>query len=454
MSPSKVFRESALFLGLLAFYILAGKLGLRLAFVNASSSAVWAPTGIAIASFLLLGSRIWPCIFLGAFLVNVTTAGNALTSLGIATGNTLEAALAAHLVNRFAGARHAFGTARNIFKFAALAGIVSTIVSATFGVLTLTLAGFAAWNDFGYVWLTWWLGDAVGAIVIAPLLVLWFANPRVRWSRAQVAEGISLAISLCAVGWFVFGNHALLGIQNDPVEFLCIPVLIWAASRFGLRETAMCVFLLAGISIWGTLHGFGPFARGSENKSLLLLQAFVGVSCLMSLTLAAEVAERRRIEAEVRKLSITDPLTGLANYRQFLSILDVEMNRFSRAERPFSVLLLDLDGLKKINDTKGHLVGSMALCRLAEILRANCRSTDTAARFGGDEFAMVLPETQFEGASQLAMRVCHDLANDGRDPPLSVSIGIAVYPQSGATIESLLSAADRELYRVKTAHHS
>ena len=151
-------------------YFAAAKLGLRLAFVHPSATAVWAPTGIALAGFLIFGFRVWPGIFLGAFFSNLTTAGTLLTSIGIATGNTLEGVVGCYLVRRFAHGHRAFERAQDIFKFAFFAGIVSTTISATIGVTTLSLGGFAHWAIYGPIWRTWWLGDCVGAVVVAP----WF----------------------------------------------------------------------------------------------------------------------------------------------------------------------------------------------------------------------------------------------------------------------------------------
>jgi integral membrane sensor domain MASE1 len=283
---------------LAAVYLIAAKLGLKLAFVHASATAVWPPTGIALAAFLVFGYRVWPGIFAGAYLANITTAGTVATSLGIATGNTLEGLTGAYLVNRFAGGTHAFERPLDVFKFAVLAGMLSTMVSPTVGLTSLSLGGFANWADFGAIWLTWWLGDAVGAIKFAPLLVLWLTNPRVRWQRAQVREAACLLLCLVVVGQVVFGGWTPLKIKDYPLDYLCVPLLVWAAFRFGPRETATATVLLSGIAIWGTLHGLGPFAGETPNDSLLLLQAFIGVTALLAMVFAAVVSERNRMEAK------------------------------------------------------------------------------------------------------------------------------------------------------------
>jgi diguanylate cyclase (GGDEF)-like protein/PAS domain S-box-containing protein len=170
---------------------------------------------------------------------------------------------------------------------------------------------------------------------------------------------------------------------------------------------------------------------------------------LLVMSAIVDITERKRAEEQIRHLAVTDPLTGLANYRRLLEVLDSEIMRHSRTGRSFAVLLLDLDKLKKINDAHGHLVGSRALCRVANILRIHCRAIDTPARYGGDEFVLVLPETESAAAAQVAQRVSEQVNSDGDEPSISVSIGIAVYPQDGKTIDELFVAADRALYRDK-----
>src|SRR5260370_37041840 len=161
---------------------------------------------------------------------------------------------------------------------------------------------------------------------------------------------------------------------------------------------------------------------------------------LLVLSAIVDISERKRAEEEILRLVTSDPLTGLANYRKLIDVLDAEIKRYGRAGRPFAVLLFDMDGLKKINDAHGHLVGSRALCRLANILQIHCRAIDTAARYGGDEFVLVLPETESAAAVQVAQRVSEQLNNDGEEPSISVSTGTATYPRDGKPIDELLAA--------------
>jgi diguanylate cyclase (GGDEF)-like protein/PAS domain S-box-containing protein len=165
--------------------------------------------------------------------------------------------------------------------------------------------------------------------------------------------------------------------------------------------------------------------------------------------IAEDVTRQRELENHLRRQAASDSLTGLANYRRLVDVLDSEIRRSKRTNRAFAVVFFDLDGLKRINDRYGHMIGSQALCRLADALCSCCRDIDTPARFGGDEFAVVLPETDAEAANLVARRIFESVANDGKRPRLSVSFGVAVYPTNGGSVGSLLCQADSALYSMK-----
>ncbi|HEX8491099.1 MAG TPA: MASE1 domain-containing protein, partial [Chthoniobacterales bacterium] len=297
--------RTALTAGILAvLYFVAAKLSLKLAFLHVSASPVWPPAGIALAAVLLLGYRVWPAIFAGAFLVNLMTAGNVFTSVGIASGNTLEALAGAWLMHRFAGGAQVFDRAQNVFKFA-LVVLISTLVSPTIGLTGLALAGYADWANYGPIWLTWWLGDATGDFIVAPLLILWFAAPARRWDRAALLEVILLFLLLFALGQLVFGGWLPLSSKKYPIASICGPIVIWTAFRFTQRETATGIFILSALAVWGTLHGYGPFALENANESLLTLQASTAILIITAMALAAGMAERRRAEAAIEQQRAT-----------------------------------------------------------------------------------------------------------------------------------------------------
>jgi two-component system cell cycle response regulator len=162
----------------------------------------------------------------------------------------------------------------------------------------------------------------------------------------------------------------------------------------------------------------------------------------------------QRTENHLRHLATTDVLTGLANYRRLSEAVESEIKRSDRTARAFAVLIFDLNGMKRINDRHGHSAGNCVLCRLADIFRSSCRSIDTAARYGGDEFAIVLPETGAKEAHAVGRRLCERLSNDREDPRLSMSGGVAVYPEDGITNETLFQAANLALYKMKHSENT
>ncbi|HEX2055783.1 MAG TPA: MASE1 domain-containing protein, partial [Nitrospiraceae bacterium] len=300
-----LWHRAVMLAGLGAVYFLGGKFGLNLAVSHPSATPVWPPSGIALAALLLLGYWMWPAVFVGAYLVNVTTAGSWVSSAGIATGNTLEGLLGAYLVNRFANGRLVFNRQRDTFLYVLLAAVLSTTVSATIGVTSLSLTGYAEWPGFWDIWLTWWLGDAVGALIVAPVIVLWASQPAIAWSRGQMLEIGVLLTLMCLVALIVFQSGQAMTGPTYPLAFLAFSVLIWVAVRLGPRETATATLICVAIAIWGTLRGSGPFVRGSPNETLILLQAFTAVVGVTALVLAIGVSERRRAEEALDQLNQT-----------------------------------------------------------------------------------------------------------------------------------------------------
>jgi PAS domain S-box-containing protein len=280
-------------------YIAAGKLGLLFASVHASATAVWPPTGIALAALLLLGRGAWPAVAVGAFVVNVTTAGSVATSLGIALGNTLEGLLGAWLVERMAGGLRAFDRPRDVFALAA-AVVPGGIVSASVGVASLAIAGYARTVDLDTIWLTWALGDVAGALLVAPPIVLWATTDGERargegdTRRAHLIELAALLTVVVALAAVIWGGLAPAELRRYPLAFVAIPPLLWAAFRFGRREAATVLLLLAAIAVYGTLRGFGPFSPLPPRHALVVLQGFMATMALMTLVVASLAWSRER----------------------------------------------------------------------------------------------------------------------------------------------------------------
>ena len=280
-------------LALAGVYFLAGKFGLSLATEHPNASAIWPPSGIALAALLLWGHRLWPGVLLGAFLVNITIEGGLATTLGIASGNTLGALLGAWLINHFANGPKVFERAKNIFKFILLAALASTSVSATLGVTSLALGGYAPWDRYGAIWFTWWLGDVAGDLLIAPLLVIWLTQPYPDLKPRRILEAAGLLLSILTLGYIVF-----LSVATRGLEYVLILPLLWAAFRFGQRGAVTAAFLTSAIALTGTVQGTGPFATASANP-LLHLQGFTGTLAMAALVLAAVISERMRAEQRI-----------------------------------------------------------------------------------------------------------------------------------------------------------
>src|SRR5262245_21638162 len=309
---------------LAAVYFAAAKLGLQLAIVHASATAVWPPTGIALAGLLILGYRAWPAVVLGAFVANLTTHGTIPACLGIATGNTLEALAGAWFANRFAHGRAAFLTGMDAFRFMALAGVVSTTISATLGVLSVSLGGDTTLEHAGPIWLTWWLGDMGGAFVVAPFILLWSERgeaPAPPWSPGQWLEAAIVFAVLLGTGQVVFGWLAPVGPDPIVLKFLCMPILTWIAYRFDARAAATGVLLLATVAVTGTLRLALAGEAMALNESLQLIQVYLAVTAIATLVLAAAVDERARAERAMRRASeeLREALSDLQAFSHAIS---------------------------------------------------------------------------------------------------------------------------------------
>jgi PAS domain S-box-containing protein len=277
-----------------AAYVCAGNLSLSWAHINASASPVWLASGIGLAALLLWGRRLWPGIFLGVFLVNFTSAG-LLASLAIAAGNTLEALVGAWLINTYANGCRAFERAPHIFRFVLFAALLSTSISATVGVSSLSLAGLVAWRQYPSIWLTWWLGDMAGVLLITPLIVIWVTQPRPDLTPKRIAEGMGLLLALLAVGYVVF-----LAETHINFEFLTILPILWAAFRFGQRGAVTGAIVMSVIALLGTLQNRGPFITQDLNASLAHLQGFMTSLALVALVLAAVTKEALRAQERLQ----------------------------------------------------------------------------------------------------------------------------------------------------------
>jgi len=560
-------------------YVAAAKFGFTMAFTAEQVTLVWPPTGIALAALLLLGADLWPAIFLGAFIANITTHEPVAVALGIATGNTLEAVAAAWLIRRYVGTPFSRSWLRFTLVVIGLGALATTMISATIGVTSLCLGGLQPWSAFAPLWRTWWLGDAAGDLIVATAILTFSARPRAitRWQGLEIG---ALVAGLASASLVVFGRR-FDSAAHYPLEYLVFPFLIWAAIRFGIAGAALANVLTSAIAIWGTVHAFGPYAAAGPqgDERLMLLQIFIGViassglllgatasdrdasrirkagwldaalDCIISMDHAGRIIEfnpaaertfghsraqavgkdfaelllpehlrdyHRRAIAVPRRLgdpgllgrrfetvalradgaefpveiSLSSlPTTGPPTFTAFLrditeqkrmvkqlafrathdgltSVLNnaAFMERLTLAARQaniggrqdVAVIFADLNRFKEINDRYGHIVGDHLLVAIARRLRAAVRPSDSVARLGGDEFAILLEHVgdrndvdavvaRVEGALNQPFNV------DGREIQASVSVGIALASVDGPRPQDMLRAADKSMYRMKSA---
>ncbi|MGB8475189.1 MAG: GGDEF domain-containing protein [Candidatus Acidiferrum sp.] len=334
-----------------------------------------------------------------------------------------------------------------------LSGAVLSASSVLFFQFAEAAPGRATWAP-----VAWWLSRIVLALLLLVALLVERFIPRSRHTKSEIA-GALLAVVAFAYLIAAALRHLPPEVSRHPVSLIPNPqqllpgiiflaAVIWYRRRLDFEDSAFDRTIYA--AAW---MNFAAQLAACQSEQLLdapfVLAQVLTVSSY-ALALGGALLDNARLFEQVRHLAVSDPLTGLANYRRLLDVLENETERTNRTGRPFAVLLLDLDGLKKINDRYGHLVGSRALCRLAAILRIHCRAIDTAARYGGDEFALVLPESQDAEAQHVANRIRVVLSEDEEQPKLSASIGISIYHGEGERIEKLLSDADRDLYAEKS----
>ena len=314
-----------------AVYYSTAELGRFLASTPENITPVWPPDGFALAAVLLLGYRVWPGIAIGAFFANIwafldttNTASVAISiaiASSIAAGTTLSAILGNFLLHKFVGGRsHLFDSPQNVFKFVFLGGMCSPIVSSTVGVIALCLPRIVPWAAFAQNWLTWWMSMLGGILICTPLILVWSSRcfvvisailklglaqknqniyrefqqvftPKI--SRLKLAEFAILLVLVVVVGHIAFGG-------GYPVEYVLIPFVVWGVLRFDLEGATLLVAIVSTIAVLGTIKGFGPFAGQDINRSLVLLQSFIGVVVLTNLVLRAVIAQRQQVEAQLR----------------------------------------------------------------------------------------------------------------------------------------------------------
>jgi diguanylate cyclase (GGDEF)-like protein len=449
-------------------YLVAAALGLALAFPGTNASPFWPPTALALALLYRYGRRLWPIVLAAAFTINLLfmlRAGVApepavVASVGVGIGNMLEAWIGVYLLRAIAGDQFPFESILGLFAFF-FAATIAPIVSATFGVTCSRWASMSGTVSYSQNWLTWWVGDASGALTMAPILMLAL---RARWhvpERSRRVEASVLFLALVLGSMVAFGLGQQHSEHRSPLIFLLLPMILWAVLRFRTAGAASAVFLIASIAVISALAGGGPFVLANVDESLILLQVFIMMLAGTTLSLGAVLTERGRLasslaqsNAELNDLAFNDPLTGLPNRRALVDRVQQAERSARRHNKRAAILFLDLDKFKRINDSLGHAVGDELLKTVARRLSGALRDEDSVCRLGGDEFVVLLCDVEeVSDVAVVALKLIETLQAPMRlgnyDLAITTSIGIALIPDDGSEANHLIRYADLAMYRAK-----
>jgi signal transduction histidine kinase len=391
------------FLLLVTVYYAVGKGGLLLATAHPAASPIWPASGLAVFALTQFGVRLWPAIFSGAFLINVTSTGSAFAALAIATGNTLEVLIACWGLRQAGLApHHLFASPEAVIKYTVVAGLLSTSVSATIGTTSLALLTPTNWDQYGAIWLTWWLGDMGGILIVVPLLHLWYQNRNIDWTPRDLFERLVTLCILVTLSAAVYGGGLALSRGNYPLQVLVVPPLMWTAVRFGQRETASALLILTIVASYGTASGYGPFALLPPVESMLLLQAFLVVLTATTLTLGAVIRQQREgqtalaksehnvrrllQEAEEREHQLREKQQQLVQAAKLASIGELTTGIAHELNNPLNNIALYMgNALDFLNDQKPpaliaeHLHAGMQQVRRGAAIINNLRTFGRAA---------------------------------------------------------------------------
>jgi PAS domain S-box-containing protein len=334
---------------LAGIYYALGRVGFLFSISRYSVLMVWPPTGVALAALLIGGFELWPGIAAGALLVNLSNGVSLPAAAIIGVGNTLESVIGLYLLRRIDGFQPGLNRLNDVIGFLVLDAAFAAMIGATIGAAALCLAGGLKWADYALIWWVWWLGDAMGALIIAPFLLTWGTTSRIHWRRKKVIEAALLFMILVVVSLLVFATPlATAGFY--PLAYLTIPFLIWGAFRFRVREVATGNLLVWIIAAWGTTQHIGPFIRSNVQESLLFAWSFVGTISVTALLLAAAIGERKRSETSLR-----------ASQARLQTIIE---------NLPFDVWMCDTDGRYIMqNSASMQMRGNINGKHMAEVAR-------------------------------------------------------------------------------------
>lgn len=460
--------------------ILSGTLGTHFTTIPGNVSAVWLPDGIALAAALIFGPQIWSGIFLGTFCFGLLS--YSLTPLFficlilLAIIDVLIAISTAALIQHFTQTPYPFNKTSDALVFIAFGVCLNQILDATIGTFLLSIPSIVAWSDVGIVLLTWWISGSAGIIIVTPTILTWWFlvyHPLEHKKKHQIQPinyelivWLNLTFAICSISFW----------YNFSIEYLILVLLIWSVFRFSKPLTTLTILLVSLAAVVGTAQERSTFIREDINQSLLFLNSFIGTISITTLLLMAVLEERFQLvqkleqskgelearvmqrtqalsvaNAKLQKISTTDALTRCFNRLKMDEILSHNLALYHRYQQIFSVILIDLDYFKQVNDQYGHLIGDALLTEATHLFQSCLRSVDVLGRWGGEEFIIVCANTHAADANTLAEKLRETLASTYFEPVgyKTASFGVVECAECHKLPQDLVRHADEALYQAK-----
>ena len=446
-------------------YVIAARIGQYFAIPPGNVTPVWLPSGLMIALAIYRGPRIWLGVFLGAFAGNVwayfsldsiTTAIAAILAGTVnGLGDVISTVLMAELIVTFCNSTNPLTSIKNYCWFLLFAVFLGSTISALFGVSGLVVFGFLEFSNSPSVLATWIVGDGVGALLFAPLLLSWLQPVKKNDSYFSV-KLITLVLSatfVTAVGFELLVYNKWLIVMGIAL----LPLLLFLIVDTDQRIVFTTQVMVSTVAVYATINGAGPFGGGEENMALMQLQIFIIVLSLIIYIVSVFsyqkyemnqllISQKNRLE----KLYRLDQLTGLWNRHKITEYLAHELSRYKREGRRFGLIMIDIDDFKKINDSLGHLVGDQVLVKLSSVIKKHTRDSDLFGRWGGEEFLVIVSNTNKETIGRMAEKIRNLIegTNFGLNSSVTISAGVTLVTQSDDQI-SVMRRVDKALYLSK-----
>ncbi len=429
----------------------------------AQAAPIWLPAGVALAAILIRGEFLWPGIFIGGVLAD-SGASPAFSSHGAllwhfvsagahGLGPVVSVLFAARIITRRVATADLLYNLKAFYQLVVYGAIFGPLASGLLGVGAHVLAGEIPVREAGVTLGTWWFGDSVGVLLLTPvILAFYYPQPKIVSRSGNTASPVEIVLFILIVAVLPFANVLLA--PRMPLQLLAmyatIPIMIWSIAQLGERPTIFAFLYFSIVRLWLFVRGHGLFEASDGAVSLIVWQGFLAIALITAFSILTVLRQNQRLVAGLRERVVHDALTGAFNRSYMERQIQLAVDRNARYNTPFSVIMIDIDHFKQLNDSFGHSAGDKALIKLVQTISATTRDIDVLARWGGEEFMILMPETRVDSAGHYAERLRQQVAGAHIVPghTLTISLGVVEYAPGQSTTQ-LYELVDRALYRAK-----